>query len=170
MLEEQLADAVFRPWAFSRSIKALWSIPARSPKLMGLARQEAQHPALHHCLSPASRPPWLALQANLDQLDLLTIPLSRPRRVLCGCQCVQRSRCAVQAHCSARASLGGLLFDTLRRNLCLETRYPRPRRAGQGAHQRPPTSPNAGPSPGRKLETGRYLILGKRPGTKESPR
>lgn len=70
-----------------------------------------------------------------------------------------------------RAVLYELLFDTLRRHLCLESRYLDPveqDKARTSAHTY--LNERWAFAPDEKLDTGRYLILGKRPEYKGKPR
>jgi len=172
--EELLADAVFKALGFQQVEQSILVEYLRSPKLMGLARQEAQRTLrfiIAYRLLRDLRRGWRYNNPNLDQLGLLAIRYRdldefsadagafADHKVLSGLSPAHRTR------------LSELLFDNLRRHLCLETRYLDP-----VEHDKARTSGHTylterwAFAPDEKLETGRYLILGKRPEYKGKPR
>ena len=74
--EEQLADAVFKSLGFHQVDQSILVEYLRSPKLMGLARQEAQRTLrfiIAYRLLRDLRRGWRFNNPNLDQLGLLAI-------------------------------------------------------------------------------------------------
>lgn len=146
----------------------------RSPKLMGLARQEAQRTLrfiIAYRLLRDLRRGWRYNNPNLDQLDLLTIRYRGLDEFCADAGAFKESSVLSKLTAAHRASLCELLFDTLRRNLCLETRYLDPveqDKARTSGHTY--LTERWAFAPDEKLETGRYLILGKRPEYRGKPR
>ena len=172
--EERLAEAVFRALGFHNLDEATLVEYLRTPKLMGLARQEAQRTLrfiIAYRLLRDLRRGWRYNNPNLDQLGMLQIRY-RDLDAFCA-EAGPFAGHAVLASLSPvhRMRLYELLFDTLRRHLCLESRYLDPveqDRARNSAHTY--LNERWAFVPDEKLETGRYLILGKRPEYKGKPR
>ena len=172
--EEQLADAVFKALGFQQVDQGTLVEYLRSPKLMGLARQEAQRTLrfiIAYRLLRDLRRGWRYNNPNLDQLDLLTIRYRGLDEFCADAGAFKESSVLSKLTAAHRASLCELLFDTLRRNLCLETRYLDPveqDKARTSGHTY--LTERWAFAPDEKLETGRYLILGKRPEYRGKPR
>jgi hypothetical protein len=80
LTEETLADAVFKALGFDKADFGTLAEYLRTPKLMGLARQDAQRTMrfiIGYRLLRDLRRGWRFNNPNLDQLNLLTIALSR---------------------------------------------------------------------------------------------
>lgn len=172
--EEQLADAVFKALGFQQLDQAILVEYLRSPKLMGLARQEAQRTlrfVIAYRLLRDLRRGWRFNNPNLDQLDLLSIRYRSLDEFCSDADAFTNSSVLSKLSSVQRGRLSELLFDHLRRNLCLETRYLDPveqdkaRTSGYTY-----LTERWAFAPDEKLETGRYLIMGKRPEYKGKPR
>ena len=126
LTEEHLADAVFRALGFDRTDPGTLGEYLRSPKMMGLARQEAQRTLrfiLGYRLVRDLRRGWRFNNPNLDQLNLLSIAY-RGMDEFCQQADLFRKNPALDVMSSAeRANLATIVFDGMRRALCLETRY-----------------------------------------------
>jgi len=172
--EEQLADAVFKALGFQQVDQSTLCEYLRSPKLMGLARQEAQRTLrfiIAYRLLRDLRRGWRYNNPNLDQLDLLAVRYRGLGEFCADDAAFSPSGVLSKLSPSHRASLCGLLFDTLRRNLCLESRYLDPveqDKARTSGHTY--LTERWAFASDEKLETGRYLILGKRPEYQGRPR
>jgi ATP-dependent helicase YprA (DUF1998 family) len=172
--EEQLAEAVFKALGFNRVDEITLVEYLRTPKLMGLARQEAQRTLrfiIAYRLLRDLRRGWRFNNPNLDQLDLLAIRYRGLAEFCADTSAFAKDKVLSQLNVAHRAHLCELLFDALRRNLCLETRYLDPveqDKARTSAHTY--LNERWAFAPDEKLETGRYLILGKRPEYKGKPR
>ena len=172
--EERLAEAVFKALGFHNPDEATLVEYLRTPKLMGLARQEAQRTLrfiIAYRLLRDLRRGWRYNNPNLDRLGLLEI---RYRDL--DAFCAETGPFAGHAALASlspthRMRLYELLFDTLRRHLCLESRYLDPveqDRARTSAHTY--LNERWAFAADEKLDTGRALILGKRPEYKGKPR
>ena len=168
--EEHLADAVFKALGFDRTDAATLAEYLKTPKLMGLARQDAQRTLrfiLGYRLLRDLRRGWRFNNPNLDQLNLLAIEyrgldefcsesaLFAPNPVLAAMTAPQRSEMAI------------VIFNAMRRELCLETRYldaVEQERAKATAFQVLSERWTFGDE---NLETSRWLILTKRPDDKK---
>ncbi len=172
--EEQLADAVFKALSFHQLDQSTLVEYLRSPKLMGLARQEAQRTLrfiIAYRLLRDLRHGWRYNNPNLDQLDLLAIRYRGLDEFCSDAEAFTDSSVLSQLSPTHRAHLCKVLFDNLRRNLCLETRYLDPveqDKARTSGHTY--LTERWAFAPDEKLETGRYLILSKRPEYKGKPR
>lgn len=165
--EELLSDSVFKALGFDRLDEAVLVEYLRTPKLMGLARQEAQRTLRYiigYRLLRDLRRGWRFNNPNLDQLGLLAINYRSLDEF-----CADNSAFGMHGSLSKlnsvnRAKLCQLVFDTMRRGLCLETRYLDPVEQDKAR-----TSAFAylndrwAFAPDEQLETAKYLILGKRP-------
>ena len=172
--EAQLADAVFKALRFDANDAGTLAEYLRNPKLMGLARQEAQRTLrfiIGYRLLRDLRRGWRFNNPNLDQLGLLAIRY-RDLDTFCADDTVF-ARHATLARLSAvdRARLCQILFDAMRGGLCLESRYLDP-------VEQDKTRTSAytylnerwALAADEQLETARYLITGKRPEFKGRPR
>ncbi|PHN59440.1 DEAD/DEAH box helicase [Pseudomonas sp. ICMP 8385] len=172
--EEQLADAVFKALGFDRLDEATLTEYLRTPKLMGLARQEAQRTLRYiigYRLLRDLRRGWRFNNPNLDQLGLLAISYRSLDDFCADSAAFSKSSLLGKLTAAHRAVLCQLIFDTMRRGLCLETRYLDPVEQDKAR-----TSAFAylnerwAFAPDEQLETSKYLILSKRPEFKGKPR
>jgi superfamily II DNA/RNA helicase len=172
--EEQLADAVFKALGFDRLDEATLVEYLRTPKLMGLARQEAQRTLRYiigYRLLRDLRRGWRFNNPNLDQLGLLAINYRSLDEFCADIAAFGKNGTLGKLNAAHRASLCRLIFDTMRRGLCLETRYLDPVEQDKAR-----TSAFAylnerwAFAPDELLETAKYLILGKRPEYRGKPR
>ena len=172
--EEQLADAVFKSLSFNQVDQGTLVEYLRSPKLMGLARQEAQRTLrfiIAYRLLRDLRRGWRYNNPNLDQLGLLEIRYRGLDEFCSDATAFADNSVLTKLNPAHRARLCELLFDNLRRHLCLETRYLDPveqDKARTSGHTY--LTERWAFAADEKLETGRYLILGKRPEYKGRPR
>ncbi|QDS15201.1 DEAD/DEAH box helicase [Xanthomonas arboricola] len=172
--EEHLAESVFKALGFQGVDEATLVEYLRTPKLMGLARQEAQRTLrfiIAYRLLRDLRRGWRFNNPNLDQLGLLQIRY-RDLGAFCADASIFAANVTLRTLTAAqRAGLYELLFDALRRHLCLESRYLDPveqDKARTSAHTY--LNERWAFAPDEKLDTGRYLVLGKRPEYKGKPR
>ncbi|NIC35822.1 DEAD/DEAH box helicase [Halomonas desiderata] len=172
--EEHLAESVFKALGFQGVDDATLVEYLRTPKLMGLARQEAQRTLrfiIAYRLLRDLRRGWRYNNPNLDQLGLLQIRY-RDLDAFCADASIFAANGILAGLTAAqRIGLYELLFDTLRRHLCLESRYLNPveqDKARTSAHTY--LNERWAFAPDEKLDTGRYLILGKRPEYRGKPR
>lgn len=165
--EEQLADAVFKALGFDQINEATLVEYLRNPKLMGLARQEAQRTLrfiIGYRLLRDLRRGWRFNNPNLDQLGLINIRY----RGLDEFSATD-SLFAQNAKLSAlsgphRATLCQIVFDVMRRGLCLESRYldaVEQEKARNSAYIT--LNDRWAFAADESLETARTLIFGKRP-------
>ncbi|SFW17744.1 DEAD/DEAH box helicase [Nitrosovibrio sp. Nv17] len=172
--EEHLAESVFKALGFQGVDEATLVEYLRTPKLMGLARQEAQRTLrfiIAYRLLRDLRRGWRFNNPNLDQLGLLQIRY-RDLDAFCADASIFAANSTLSKLTAAqRAVLYELLFDALRRHLCLESRYLDPveqDKARTSAYTY--LNERWAFTPDEKPDTGRYLILGKRPEYKGKPR
>lgn len=172
--EEQLADAVFKALGFDQINEATLVEYLRTPKLMGLARQEAQRTLrfiIGYRLLRDLRRGWRFNNPNLDQLGLLEIRYRSLDEFSADESAFNKNSILAKLNAGHRAQLCQIVFDTMRRGLCLETRYLDPIEQDKAR-----TSAFAylndrwAFAPDEQLETAKYLILGKRPEYKGKPR
>lgn len=175
LTEEHLADAVFTALGFNGVDIATLTEYLRTPKLMGLARQEAQRTLrfiIGYRLLRDLRRGWRFNNPNLDQLNLLAIRY-RGLENFCAEPALFEGAGSVLKFLGPehRAALYQILFDEMRRGLCLESRYldaVEQDKARTSAfsylHERWAFAAD------ENLETARYLTLGKRPEYKGRPR
>lgn len=172
--EEQLSDAVFKALGFDRVDETTLVEYLRTPKLMGLARQEAQRTLRYiigYRLLRDLRRGWRFNNPNLDQLGLLAINYRSLDEFCADAAVFGKNGTLVKLSAANRAKLCRIVFDTMRRGLCLETRYLDPVEQDKAR-----TSAFAylnerwAFAPDEQLETAKYLILGKRPEYKGKPR
>jgi len=175
LTEENLADEVFKSLGFNGIDPATLSEYLRTPKLMGLARTEAQRTLryiLGYRLLRDLRRGWRYNNPNLDQLNLLVIQY-RGLDEFCADSSVFRQTGAVLQSLSPgnRMALCQLVFDEMRWALCLESRYldaVEQDKAKTSAHQY--LNERWAFAPDETLATSKYLILGKRPEYRGNPR
>lgn len=165
--EEHLAESVFKALGFQGIDEATLVEYLRTPKLMGLARQEAQRTLrfiIAYRLLRDLRRGWRFNNPNLDQLGLLQIRY-RDLDAFCADGSIFAANGTLAILTAAqRRVLYQILFDTLRSHLCLESRYLDPveqDKARTSAYTY--LNERWAFEPDEKLDTGRYLILGKRP-------
>eukprot|EP01036_Dinobryon_divergens_P049958 gene49958-66915_t len=145
-----------------------------SPKLMGLARQDAQRTlrfVIGYRLLRDLRRGWRFNNPNLDQLNLLSIAYRGLDEFTCETSLFSSSPVLSKITPSQRFVLARMLFDSMRRSLCLETRYldaVAQEKAKTTAHQY--LNERWAFAWDENLETSKYLILTKRPDTKGKPR
>lgn len=172
--EEQLSDAVFKAIGFDRLDEATLVEYLRTPKLMGLARQEAQRTLRYiigYRLLRDLRRGWRFNNPNLDQLGLLDIHYRSLDEFCADTAAFGKNSTLAKLNATNRAQLCRIVFDTMRRGLCIETRYLDPVEQDKAK-----TSAFAylnerwAFAHDELLETARYLILGKRPEYKGKPR
>jgi Lhr-like helicase len=172
--EECLAESVFNALGFQGGDEATLVEYLRPPKLMGLARQEAQRTLrfiIAYRLLRDLRRGWRYNNPNLDQLGLLRIRYHDLDAFCADASIFAASGILAGLMAAQRADLYELLFDTLRRHLCLESRYLDPveqDKARTSAYTY--LNERWAFAPDEKLDTGRYLILGKRPEYRGKPR
>ncbi|CBL44289.1 DEAD/DEAH box helicase [gamma proteobacterium HdN1] len=172
--EEQLPDAVFKALGFDRLDEATLVEYLRTPKLMGLARQEAQRTLRYiigYRLLRDLRRGWRFNNPNLDQLGLLTINYRSLDEFCADTTAFSKNSTLAKLNEANREKLCRLIFDSMRRGLCLETRYLDPveqDKARTIAFQR--LNERWAIAPDEQLETAKYLILSKRPEYKGKPR
>lgn len=175
LTEENLADAVFKALGFDRNDESTLAEYLRTPKLAGLARQEAQRTLrfiIGYRLLRDLRRGWRFNNPNLDQLNLLAIRY-RGVEEFCADNSLFGPSKSVLASLSPdnRIELCRVVFDEMRRGLCLESRYLDPveqEKAKNNAFSY--LSERWVFAPDENLETAKYLILGKRPEYKGKPR
>jgi len=172
--EAQLADAVFKALHFDANDPGTLAEYLRNPKLMGLARQEAQRTLrfiIGYRLLRDLRRGWRFNNPNLDQLGLLAIRY-RDLDAFCGDDATFAEHPGLaRLTDSERAQLFQIVFDAMRGGLCLESRYLDP-------VEQDKTRTNAYAylndrwafAADEQLETARYLITGQRPEFKGKPR
>lgn len=172
--EEHLAESVFKALGFQGVDEATLVEYLRTPKLMGLARQEAQRTLrfiIAYRLLRDLRRGWRFNNPNLDQLGLLQIRYRDLDAFCADASIFAANSTLTKLTAVQRTVLFELLFDALRRHLCLESRYLDPveqDKARTSAHTY--LNERWAFAPDEKLDTGRYLILGKRPEYKGKPR
>ncbi|WP_418647633.1 DEAD/DEAH box helicase [Thauera butanivorans] len=172
--EEHLAESVFKALGFQGVDEATLVEYLRTPKLMGLARQEAQRTLrfiIAYRLLRDLRRGWRFNNPNLDQLGLLRIRYRDLDAFCADASIFAANSTLTKLTAVQRTVLFELLFDTLRRHLCLESRYLDPveqDKARTSAHTY--LNERWAFAPDEKLDTGRHLILGKRLEHKGKPR
>ncbi|KRA33542.1 DEAD/DEAH box helicase [Rhodanobacter sp. Root627] len=175
LTEEHLADAVFKALGFDRVDLATLAEYLRTPKLMGLARQEAQRTLrfiIGYRLLRDLRRGWRFNNPNLDQLSLLAISY-RGLDDFCADESLFEHAGLVLSKLAPtnRAALYQVLFDEMRRGLCLETRYLDPveqDKARSSAFSY--INERWAFAIDERLETSKLLVLGKRPEYRGKPR
>lgn len=174
--EEKLSEEVFKSLGFSNLDETTLAEYLKTPKLMGLARQEAQRTLRYiigYRLVRDLRRGWRFNNPNLDQLSLLKIGYRGLDEFCSEDDLFNDSKSSVLVKLNAfnRANLCKVLFDEMRRALCLETRYldsVEQDKARNSAFTY--LNERWAFAPDEKLETSRFLILTKRPEYKGKPR
>ena len=172
--EEHLADEVFKALGFERVDEVTLLEYLKTPKLMGLARKEAQRALrfiIAYRLVRDLRRGWRFNNPNLDQLGLLDIGYRELAEFCNDAQVFAKQPTLAKLDPATRSALYALIFDILRQNLCIETRY-------LDAADQDKTKATAFAHLNERwafqqdetLETGRYLIFGKRPEPRGKPR
>lgn len=168
--EEHLSDAVFKALGFDRTDQATLAEYLRTPKLMGLARQEAQRTLRYiigYRLIRDLRRGWRFNNPNLDQLGLLNLSYRCLDEFCADEAAFSDSEPLSKLTAAQRSELCRLVFDAMRRGLCLESRYLDPVEQDK-ARTNAYTYLNErwAIAQDENLETATYLILGKRPETR----
>jgi Lhr-like helicase len=174
LTEEVLAEAAFRALGFHSTDVSTLAEYLRTPTLAGLRRQDAQkwlRFVIGYRLLRDLRRGWRFNNPNLDQLNLVEIGY-RSLDDFCGDESAfGRHPMLAALSLQGRQDLCRLVFDTMRRSLCLESRYldaveQDKARTGAFAYLNERWSFGAD----ENLESARYLILGKRPQDRGQPR
>lgn len=174
LTEEQLADSVFKALGFDQLNDATLVEYLRTPKLMGLARQEAQRTLrfiIGYRLLRDLRRGWRFNNPNLDQLGLLAIRYRSLDEFCADDASFAKSSTLSKLNAHNRAILCQQVFDVMRRGLCLESRYLDPveqDKARTSAFSY--LNDRWAFAADEQLETAKYLILDKRPDYKGKPR
>ncbi len=174
LTEETLADAVFKALGFDKTDFGTLAEYLRTPKLMGLARQDAQRTMrfiIGYRLLRDLRRGWRFNNPNLDQLNLLCIAYRGLDEFAAEASLFTGSPVLSKISTEQRAVVARMLFDSMRRSLCLETRYldaVEQDKAKTTAHQY--LNERWAFASDENLETAKYLILTKRPEYKGKPR
>ena len=174
--EEKLSEEVFKSLGFSNIDEATLAEYLKTPKLMGLARQEAQRTLRYiigYRLIRDLRRGWRFNNPNLDQLSLLKIGYRGLDGFCSEDDLFSGSKNSVLSKLNAfnRANLCRVLFDEMRTALCLETRYldsVEQDKARNSAFTY--LNERWAFAPDEKLETSKFLILTKRPEYRGKPR
>ena len=167
LTEETLAEAVFKALGFDSTDLGTLTEYLRTPKLMGLARQEAQRTMrfiIGYRLLRDLRRGWRFNNPNLDQLNLLKIGYRGLDEFSSEASLFSGQPVLSKLTPGQRAELANILFDGMRRGLCLETRYLDPNeqeKAKTTAHNY--LNERWAFAYDEVLQTSTYLILGKKP-------
>jgi superfamily II DNA/RNA helicase len=175
LTEEHLTDAVFKALGFERTDEATLVEYLKSPKLVGLARQEGQRAVrfvLGYRLVRDLRKGWRFNNPNLDQLGLLSIDYQGLSDFARDESPFAKLHSALQRlGPGGREALARLVFEEMRRTLCLETRYL------DGAEQDKARTTAFNYlnerwafAPDEQLSASKHLIFGKRPEYLGKPR
>lgn len=125
--EAQLADAVFMALGFDKTDPATLSEYLQNPKAMGLHRQNAQRTlryVLGYRLLRDLRQGWRFNNPNLDQLGLLQVDYHMLGEFCSDETFANTSNSDLrQLAPHNREQLSRLLFDEMRRNLCIDSLY-----------------------------------------------
>lgn len=173
LIEGDLADAVFKALGFESTDIATRAEYLRNPSLKGFALQDAQRTLrfiLGYRLLRDLRKGWRFNNPNLDQLNLLEIDYLQLDD-FCADGGEFSSSLLQKIGAEGRTAFARILFDEMRRSLCLESSY-------LDAIHQDKTRTSAFSQlnehwsfmSDEKLDTARYLILGKRPESKGKPR
>ena len=167
LTEETLSDAVFKSLGFDKVDLGTLAEYLRNPKPMGQGHQVAQRTLrfiIGYRLLRDLRRGWRFNNPNLDQLNLLSIAYQGIDDFSADSSLFNDSTVLSKVTPSQRAELVKIVFDSMRRSLCLETRYlntVEQEQARNTAHQH--LNERWAFATDEKLETSRYLILTKRP-------
>lgn len=168
LTEENLADAVFTALGFDRDDEGVVAEYLKSPKLVGLARQEAQRTLrfiLGYRLLRDLRKGWRFNNPNLDQLRLITIDYLGLEEFCANDQLFAGHHSVLQRlGPKGREALARFVFGELRRNLCIESRYLDAQEQDKARNSAfSYLSERWSFASDERLATARFLILGKRP-------
>jgi superfamily II DNA/RNA helicase len=167
LTEENIASEVFKTLGFEKVDAATLTEYLRNPGIMGLARQEAQKALrfiMGYRLLRDLRRGWRFNNPNLDQLNLLRIRYRALDEFAAEETLFAKNPVLSKLSPPQRAELATLMFDYMRRGLCLQTVYldsVEQERAKTTAFQY--LNERWAFASDEILETSRYLILGKRP-------
>lgn len=168
LTEENVAAAVYKGLDFHRNDEGVRVEYLKSPDLVGLALQEAQRTLrfiLGYRLVRDLRKGWRFNNPNLDQLKLLSIDYLGLADFAANDALFAKSHSVLQRlQSTGREALARVIFDELRRNLCLESRYLDPTdqdKARNSAYSY--LNEQWSFSPDERLLTSKYLIFDKRP-------
>ncbi len=172
--EENLADEVFKALGFERPDPETLAEYLKTPKLMGLARQDAKRAlrfVLGYRLLRDLRKGWRYNNPNLDQLGLLQIDYLSVGDFAQEDDLFSGSQVLVRLTPTQRETFSRFVFDEMRRNLCLDSRYLDSNEQDKArntsySYLNERWAFNAD----EKLMTSRYLILGPRPERKGKTR
>lgn len=175
LTEEDLADRVFKALGFDSADEGILAEYLKTPKLAGLARQEAQRTLrfiLGYRLLRDLRKGWRFNNPNLDQLKLLRIDY-QALADFGGDEATFAKRHSVLQRIGAggREAFAHFVFDEMRKNLCLESRYldsAEQDKAKNSAYSY--LNERWVFAHDEKLATSRFLILSKRPDYRGKPR
>lgn len=174
--EEKLSEEVFKSLGFDRVDEGTLAEYLKTPKLRGLARQEAQRTLRYiigYRLVRDLRRGWRFNNPNLDQLSLLQIGYRGLQDFCAEEELFQHCKNSVLARLNIlnRQNLCKVLFDEMCRSLCLETRYldsVEQDKARNSAFNY--LNERWAFAADEKLDTSKFLILTKRPEYKGKPR
>lgn len=126
--EENLSEAVFNALGFNKTDAATLAEYLINPKIMGFAREDAQKLLrfiLGYRLLRDLRKGWRYNNPNLDQLSLLKIEYKGLEEFCQDDEPFNQSNNSVLRKLNAhnRAKLCKILFDEMRKNLCIDSRY-----------------------------------------------
>ena len=124
--EENLADAVFKALGFDQITFSILSEYLRNPKLMGLARSEAQRTMrfiIGYRLVRDLRRGWRYNNPNLDQLNLLKVNYQGLTEFSNEKSLFEGKVILSQLSADHIQELSKIVFNNMRRGLCLESRY-----------------------------------------------
>ena len=167
LTEEDVANQVFKTLGFDKVDLASLTEYLRNPKIMGLARQDAQKTLrfiIGYRLMRDLRRGWRFNNPNLDQLNLLRIGYQGLEEFAAEPTLFAANPVLSKLLPLQRAQLAAIVFDYMRRGLCLQSIYLDPveqERAKSVAFQY--INERWAFAHDENLETSRYLILGKRP-------
>ncbi len=173
--EEHLTDAVFKALGFDKTDEATLVEYLKNPKFVGPARQEGQRAVrfvLGYRLIRDLRKGWRFNNPNLDQLRLLSIDYQGLREFAADEARFATLHGALQRlGPTGREALARLVFEEMRRSLCLETRY-----LDGGEQDKARTAAFSylnerwAFAADEQLSTSRYLVFGRRPEYRGRPR
>ncbi len=172
--EDVLASQVFKALGFEKVDQGTLTEYLKNPKIMGLARQDAQKTLrfiIGYRLMRDLRRGWRFNNPNLDQLNLLNIQYRGIAEFATEESLFVGNPVLSKLSPQHRTELSVCLFDHMRRGLCLQSMYLDPieqERAKTTAFQY--LNDRWAFAYDESLETSKYLILGKRPEYRGKPR
>jgi Lhr-like helicase len=174
LTEEVLASNVFKALGFEQVDQGTLTEYLKNPKIMGLARQDAQKTLrfiIGYRLLRDLRRGWRFNNPNLDQLNLLSIQYRGIDEFAAEESLFSGNAVLSKLSPKNRTYLSVCLFDHMRRGLCLQSMYLDPieqEKAKTTAFQY--LNDRWAFAYDESLETSKYLILGKRPEYRGKPR